>query len=78
MSLCSGQDSMAQDDIPLKPHQPANYKFPSENLKKKKRKQYTMPSNLIGLALGNGIPTWISKEHKNTNLARGADHQLRN
>ena len=23
-----------------------------------------MPSNLIGLALGNGIPTWISKEHK--------------
>ena len=26
-----------------------------------------MPSNLSGLALGNGIPTWISKEHKNTN-----------
>lgn len=45
MSLCSGQDSMAQDDIPLKPHQLANYKFPSEHLKKKKAVYHAFQSD---------------------------------
>ena len=44
-------DSTAQDDIPENPHHPAKYKFSSAHFGK--RKQCSMPSNLLGLASGS-------------------------
>ena len=47
-------DSMAQDDIPnRKVTSASELKFSSANLGK--RKQCPMPSNLLGLASGNGL-----------------------